>query len=73
MLTGTFTGFSPDGNKIVSVNDNKTHVWDTESGKELHVFSGTSRGFTPDGKLVTIMNDNTIRIWDVSAIMEDNQ
>jgi len=70
VLTGTFTGFSPDGNKIVSVNDNKTHIWDAETGKELHVLPGKSCGITPDGKPITVMADNTIRIWDLSMVVE---
>jgi WD40 repeat protein len=59
--------FSPEGKKIVTAQEkvnrffgfvtsvkNNVHMWDADSGKELHVLSGefvtTSPVFSPDGK-----------------------
>jgi len=65
-LTGEFSGFSPDGKKIVSQNDNKTHIWDVETGKELHVLTGRG-GFLPDGMRIITQDNNEVRIWDVES------
>jgi len=79
--------FSPDGRKFITANgndlvsfgrqsDNTARIWDTESGRELHVLRGhtsevNSAHFSPDGmKVVTASSDGTARIWDLSAAMQ---
>jgi WD40 repeat protein len=70
-LPVNFAAFSPDGEKVVaqgfvSGDQNITHGWDVESGKELRVFRGNIGGISPDGKLIVTMGggDYVARIWD---------
>ena len=53
--------FSPDGKKVATVNSGSVHIWDVESGRELHKFPEqsvsrvASATFSPDGKkIVTV-------------------
>jgi WD40 repeat protein len=50
--------------------DGTFHIWDIESGKELHKLEGHagtlwSVDYSPDGKklLTVATGDNTVRIW----------
>jgi WD40 repeat protein len=63
--------FSPDGLLMVTAaEDGTAHVWESRTGKLLHVLSGhenylTSAGFSPDARwIVTTSTDKTTRIWN---------
>jgi WD40 repeat protein len=63
--------FSPDGKLLVVGNRNdKTHVFDVESGDLLHVLDRASTqqpAFSPDGTLLAIgYVDSKIGIWNVA-------
>jgi WD40 repeat protein len=65
---------SRDGKRAVSGGlDNTMHLWDLESGKELHRFEGHSDGvwtvdLSPDGRLAASGSfDKTARVWDVQS------
>jgi WD40 repeat protein len=71
--------FSPDGQRIVSINryTNKTaSIWDASTGRELTVLKGhTDRlkyaAFSPDGKhVVTLSDDLTGKLWNVADASE---
>jgi WD40 repeat protein len=63
--------FSPDGSRILSGNgDGAVRIWETASGKILHILTGHSSGvntvaFSPDGSLaLSGGGDRTVRLWD---------
>ena len=65
------------GKTIASTSwDRTVRLWDTETGKSVHVLKGHTAGgvisavFSPDGKNnlpVQVFGDNTIRFWDVNS------
>ena len=64
--------FSVDGTTLAGVGaDNKTRLWDAQTGKLKKTLSGNRRGvyalaFSPDGKRLAAGNaDGTINIWDI--------
>jgi uncharacterized protein with WD repeat len=64
--------FSPDGQHLVTVSDDKTaRVWDS-SGKLLAELAGHQGGvyiasFSPDGQRIVTASDKTVRVWDSSG------
>lgn len=65
--------FSPDGSKIVTVDDRGTiRLW-TSTGQKLAEFKGhrgqvLDANFSPDGKTVaTVGSDRTARLWSLSG------
>src|SRR5262249_607630 len=75
-LTGSTTGYtqsaySPDGKYMIAGGTDQSFLWDTASGKLLHIFPVrgccTSVRFTPDGKYMVLGNEgpNTIQFYDV--------
>src|SRR5260221_6797061 len=68
----TFRGrgeFSPDGRRIVTIDNYLARAWDPYSGAELvvlgHRLPVRSASFSPDScRIVTSCTDNTARIWD---------
>ncbi|MBV9279907.1 MAG: hypothetical protein JOZ41_07485, partial [Chloroflexi bacterium] len=63
--------FSPGGRLVVTADaDGAARVWDTGTGKLLHVLRGhagrvTHVAFSPDGRqIVTAGDDGTAHIWD---------
>ena len=66
--------FSSDGRRMVTASSNNTaQVWDTQSGKQLHMLKGhlgevTSAQFSRDGRrIVTASLDNTAQVWDAES------
>jgi WD40 repeat protein len=65
--------FAPDGRTLASVGweDRKVKLWETESGRLLHMFAGeTSKAnivaWSPDGlTLASCSYEKAIRLWDV--------
>lgn len=64
--------FSPDGTRIATSSlDNTVRIWDSASGRQLHVLRGHRNGvlsasFSPDGTLLLSLSaDNTARLWNV--------
>jgi len=65
---------SPDGKKVISTDANKTaHIWDAESGKELHILQHEEMphavAFSPDGTKFATMSlyNRFVRIWDIES------
>ena len=63
--------FSSNGKQVVTAsNDDSAKIWNTATGKQLHVLTGHTdnvnmASFSRDGKqVVTASNDNTVKIWD---------
>ncbi len=64
--------YSPDGKWIATASDDNTvRVWDSHSGKTVHVLKGhaarvTQIAFSPESSwLVSGADDNTLKRWDV--------
>jgi dipeptidyl aminopeptidase/acylaminoacyl peptidase len=62
--------FAPDGRLVATAGwDNKVHLWDPGSGKEVRVLEGHGHAvfavtFAPDGKmLASCSEDHTIKLW----------
>ena len=62
--------FLPDGRHVLAGSDDRcARLWDTETGREVRVFSGHRQKLTavvalPDGRsFVTASNDETIILW----------
>lgn len=76
-LDGYETGhpvYSPDGRLIAAWGaDHAPKVWDTTSGRELHITDGhkssiNALAFAPDSKtLASAGSDRTIKLWDVTS------
>jgi WD40 repeat protein len=69
---------SPDGSRLAAAyDDGAVRVWDTESGRMLHVLHRQAEGarltqndvvWLPDGtRLVAASRDLTLRIWDAAT------
>lgn len=65
---------SADGKRLLTSSDDTTlRLWDTDSGKELRVFSGHTKcivaaALSPDGRRVLSgSGDKTVRLWDATT------
>ncbi len=68
----TGAAFSPDGNSILTTENDLVHLWDAVSGKLLKSFKNDSEissvGLSPDGALaVTTDYKSSIKLWDVKS------
>jgi WD40 repeat protein len=70
----SLSALSPDGQIIAGVMSTRPqlflHVWETRTGKELHVVRLTERvpsslTFLPDGKRLALADHQGVRLWDV--------
>jgi WD40 repeat protein len=66
--------FSPDGHRIVMVNQDFTaRIWDATTGQELAILRGHEDqlyavAFSPDGSMIaTASRDQTARVWSASS------
>lgn len=64
--------FSPDGNRIVAIADNKAVVWNVADGTVIaelaHDGEITAVSFSPDNnRIVTASKDKSAKIWDVAT------
>lgn len=61
---------SADGKRLLTSSNDKTlRLWDTATGKALHVFKGHTKlifgaALAPDGKQALSAGDETVRLWD---------
>lgn len=65
---------SKDGSHMLSVANDKIHLWDTKKGKILKTFIGhdwniKSVFFSPDGESILSCTENKIKIWDKSEFL----
>jgi len=70
--------FSPDGTKIIMINENADRYWisvgDAESGKVLYELKkGMNGTFSPDGKKIATANYHFTWIWDAESGEELHQ
>jgi eukaryotic-like serine/threonine-protein kinase len=70
----TWSNFSPDGRRLVTIGHDKIgRVWDTRTGELLLSLTGHSRcsdwvTYSPDGKRIAIpCRDGTVRLWDAET------
>lgn len=64
---------SADGKRLLTSSEDKTlRLWDTATGKCLHVFKGHTQhifgaALAPDGNHVLSAGDQTVRLWDTTT------
>ncbi|MGH7173043.1 MAG: tetratricopeptide repeat protein [Gemmataceae bacterium] len=70
----SWLSWSPDGTKLAAgCKDGTVHVWETASGRKLHVLRGhkspvCSVSFSSDGTRVAAWGqDGTVKIWDANT------
>lgn len=72
-----WAGFSPDGTRVLTENDDAMRLWDTNTGAELNAFLDDgvilprSAAFSPDGTRVATVHDDVVRLWWTGAPGDD--
>ena len=64
--------FSPDGKVFAAECADGVHLWEAETGEELHTFAtrGVPGGLielSPDSRFVAVINGPEVSIWDISS------
>lgn len=59
----------PNANVVIGFSDGTAKIWDSKTGKCLHILTGHSDGviriaILPNGNIVTGSMDKTVRVWD---------
>jgi WD40 repeat protein/serine/threonine protein kinase len=69
---GGSLAFSPDGKRLVTVDDKTVKIWDAQTGQVLLSLkdAGGSSVFSPDGKRLATSDDKTVKIWDAQTGQE---
>jgi WD40 repeat protein len=56
---------SPDGRILVpATRDNKTELWDTETGRLIATVKGRDATFSPDGQTLATVDGQNARLWN---------
>lgn len=64
---GLLSGFSPNGQRMLTRISDLIYLWDTESGQQLQLFEGFAPQFSSDNQwLLWHGIDKRIHIWDVT-------
>jgi WD40 repeat protein/serine/threonine protein kinase len=68
----TSVAFSPDGERLLTADDEKVRIWATESGQELLPLGAGAKGttwaaFSPDGSQVWTLGEGTAGFWDAAT------
>jgi len=65
-----WAGFSPDGNRVLTVYLNRgAQLWNAENGQLLRTFEGaTSARFSPDGQQILARDIATVNIWNAANV-----
>ena len=73
-LTGPFGPFvfSPDGKQLAGVAAKKVCLWDTMTGKQIHVLGDVEKDcealiFSPDGKQLVVGEEANAKVWDTTT------
>ncbi len=66
--------FSPDGKRVITINEKRARIWDAVSGKELtppieHAGHLYAARFSPDSQRVVTAapRDQAVRVWDAAT------
>jgi WD40 repeat protein len=70
--------FSPDGKVFAAACADSVHLWETETGNELHTFATSglpADGFelSPDSRFLAVINGPEVFIWDISSSVRVQQ
>jgi WD40 repeat protein len=72
MKAGICCAFSPDGRLIATGHDQRTMIWETDTGALLHTLEGNTTlvagcAFSPDGRtIITAGYDKALRMFDTA-------
>jgi WD40 repeat protein len=70
--------FSPDGKVFAAACADGVHLWEAETGKELHTFAtrglpGDGIELSPDSRFLAVINGPEASIWDISSSVRVQQ
>jgi WD40 repeat protein len=66
----TALAYSPDGDRVASVDKTEARLWDTSTGKERFKFSGrqgSAVAFSPDGKRLAVGWADRVGLYDAES------